>query len=56
MQNGCIKLSDFGLSKQLSCRTEITRTFCGTAEYIAPEIYQNTNYSFPIDYWSLGII
>ncbi|CAF1006246.1 unnamed protein product [Rotaria sordida] len=56
MQNGCIKLSDFGLSKQLSCRTETTRTFCGTAEYIAPEIYQNTNYSFPIDYWSLGII
>ncbi|CAF0729753.1 unnamed protein product [Rotaria sp. Silwood1] len=55
MQNGRIKLTDFSLSKQLIYRTETTRTFCGTAAYIAPEIYQNINYSFPIDYWSLSI-
>jgi serine/threonine protein kinase len=56
MRDGRIKLADFGFCKQLTSKTETARTFCGTAEYIAPEIYRYLNYSFPVDYWSLGIM
>ncbi len=56
MRDGRIKLADFGFCKQLKSNTETARTFCGTAEYIAPEIYQHLNYSFPVDWWSLGVM
>ena len=35
---------------------EKTSTFCGTLEYMAPEIFAGFNYSFPVDYWSFGIL
>ncbi|KAG5458921.1 MAG: kinase-like domain-containing protein, partial [Olpidium bornovanus] len=53
--------TDFGLSKQLT-RSEAegsedrTTTFCGTAEYLAPEILRREPYSFPVDWWSLGTL
>ncbi|CAF3504295.1 unnamed protein product [Adineta steineri] len=56
MRDGRLKLADFGFSKQLISATGTTRTFCGTSEYIAPEIYQNFDYGFPVDYWSLGVM
>ncbi|OHT11353.1 Serine/threonine-protein kinase Sgk1 [Tritrichomonas foetus] len=54
-RDGHIKLSDFGLSKTISkkCRGE---TFCGTAEYIAPEIVKHQQYGVEIDWWELGIL
>ncbi|KAF7726347.1 hypothetical protein EC973_008927 [Apophysomyces ossiformis] len=56
--DGHVVLTDFGLSKQFMPDNEDqrTRTFCGTAEYLAPEILQSEDYSFAVDFWSLGTI
>ena len=51
--DGHIKLTDFGLSKWLI--NQKTSTFCGTNEYLAPEIILGQQYSFEIDWWALGI-
>lgn len=51
---GFIKLTDFGLSKDLSAIDQ-TSTFCGTAEYLAPELVNHQNYDYSIDWWTLGI-
>lgn len=56
MRDGRIKLADFGLCKRLNSHNETARTYCGTPEYIAPEIYQYIEYSFPVDCWSLGVM
>ncbi|OHS95634.1 AGC family protein kinase [Tritrichomonas foetus] len=53
--DGHIKLTDFGLSKDLSF-IEVTSTFCGTIEFIAPEIIRREPYSYKIDWWALGIL
>jgi serine/threonine protein kinase len=58
--DGHLVLTDFGLSKQfydgLSLEEQRTETFCGTAEYLAPEILNQQSYSYEVDYWSLGMI
>ena len=54
-QNGYIKLADFGFIKKV-LKSERTYTFCGTPEYIAPEIIQNKGYSQPVDWYALGIM
>jgi serine/threonine protein kinase len=54
-KQGHVVLTDFGLSKWL-VDTDHTDTFCGTAEYLAPELLTGEPYSFGIDHWSYGTI
>ena len=54
-ENGHIKITDFGLSKDIG-NTNNATTFCGTSEYLAPELILQKPYSYPIDMWALGIL
>ena len=47
-----IKLADFGFAND---KTDLN-TFCGTADYAAPELYAGGNYEPSVDVWSLGVI
>jgi len=49
-----IKLSDFGWSTYLDLQT--AKTFCGTADYVSPEMVHNSQYDHKIDIWSLGVL
>ena len=53
-KNGYIKLSDFGFIKLLK-PGERTYTFCGTPEYMAPEILLNKGHGKAVDWYTLGI-
>ena len=52
---GYVKLVDFGFAKRIGFGHK-TWTFCGTPEYVPPEIILNKGHSFSADYWSLGIL
>ena len=54
--DGYLCITDFGLAKLLE-ETGQSNSFCGTPEYLAPEILQkNFKYSYPVDWWTLGIL
>lgn len=51
---GHLALTDFGLSKRIT--NAGTETFCGTPEYLAPEIIANRGHGKPVDWWSFGTL
>lgn len=53
-RNGYPKLCDFGFAKNIRKEGK-TWTFCGTAEYVAPEIVLNKGHDIAVDIWALGI-
>ena len=56
-KKGFAKLTDFGISKQLSGdETEKARTFVGTLTYMSPERMEGQKYSYAGDIWSLGVM
>jgi len=56
-RDGNIVMTDFGLSKEgLHDKDDRTGTFCGTPEYLAPEVLEGKGYGKAVDWWSFGTL
>lgn len=50
-----LRLTDFGLAKRIS-KGDKTFTFCGTIEYVCPEMINGSGHTFPVDYWAQFVV
>uniref|UniRef100_A0A6Q2Z5I8 non-specific serine/threonine protein kinase n=1 Tax=Esox lucius TaxID=8010 RepID=A0A6Q2Z5I8_ESOLU len=55
-KDGHIKITDFGLCKEGIKDGATMKTFCGTPEYLAPEVLEDNDYGRAVDWWGLGVV
>lgn len=55
-KDGHIKIADFGLCKEEMFFGASTSTFCGTPEYLAPEVLEDNDYGRAVDWWGTGVV
>ncbi|XP_072404313.1 ribosomal protein S6 kinase alpha-1 isoform X2 [Chiloscyllium punctatum] len=55
-EEGHIKLTDFGLSKEAVDHEKKAYSFCGTVEYMAPEVVNRRGHTLSADWWSYGVL
>ena len=51
-----VKLIDFGMSKHTNNKKIDLTTYCGTIDFMAPEVFDGQNYDLSCDIWSIGVI
>uniref|UniRef100_A0A4W5Q5F5 protein kinase C n=1 Tax=Hucho hucho TaxID=62062 RepID=A0A4W5Q5F5_9TELE len=54
--DGYVKIADFGLCKEGMGYGDRTSTFCGTPEFLAPEVLTDTSYTRAVDWWGMGVL
>uniref|UniRef100_A0A4W5LYF7 protein kinase C n=1 Tax=Hucho hucho TaxID=62062 RepID=A0A4W5LYF7_9TELE len=54
--DGYVRIADFGLCKEGMSHGDRTSTFCGTPEFLAPEVLTDNNYTRCVDWWGLGVL
>jgi len=54
-EKGYLKIIDYGLAKTLK-DDQLAKTFCGTPEYLAPEMAEHKGHNFSVDWWALGVL
>lgn len=54
-EDGYAKITDFGLSKKTENKEDKCKSFCGTPEYLAPEVILGAGYTRTVDWWALGV-
>jgi len=52
---GYVKIIDYGLAKMLGS-SELATTYCGTPEYLAPEMVSHAGHDLNVDWWAVGIL
>lgn len=55
-RHGRVKISDFGVVRELTRTGSLATTFTGTLTYMSPERITERDYSYPSDVWSLGLV
>ncbi|XP_004682040.2 PREDICTED: RAC-alpha serine/threonine-protein kinase [Condylura cristata] len=55
-KDGHVKITDFGLCKEGIKDGATMKTFCGTPEYLAPEVLEDNDYGRAVDWWGLGVV
>ncbi|KAL4660325.1 serine/threonine-protein kinase N2-like [Arapaima gigas] len=54
--DGFVRIADFGLCKEGMGHGDRTSTFCGTPEFLAPEVLTDDNYTRAVDWWGMGVL
>lgn len=55
-REGYVRIADFGLCKEGIGYGDRTGTFCGTPEFLAPEVLTENSYTRAVDWWGFGVL